>query len=1322
MPTIPFISYSGSDMAAAHVRQSAVPAVRIDVASYGAQEDTMISPRRTFLLRSLALAPRWPVGVLPDLPLAGSGLAALALTAPMASYSAPAAALDGAPFFSAALAQAVGGSMVSAEWRGDYAQAARLADADVERARASALAPALVDALLSRAAVALLAGNAGQARTLLEEAARGAANDALRKVWLEAYGYAAHVRSFGLLPGGSLSIGEELTLRAGKMRLAPHAPPEAEAANWVPAEYFWASLRLDRALSARDPSTSRLVPEDMLTGPPYTGTPAALRVRVMVVEADALRRRGRRSEALPALVAARAAYAQARDAAGVLATEVLEGDWFAAPLSTPEELNFHGRENTSDWWETEELDSREVDVQRAREAYERAEVRAKALRAPRALAALALRRGVLARVDNDLAAAEASARQAMNGFEACGDRSGYWTARWHAALARAASGQPAQDPEAAPALARWARAEGSFSHAFGLGLIAERAARHVLLRQGSPESAVTVGRLTEALFAQLRAWVPLARACQQRASVQSTLGDYVGRAHALAAAADAVERRVGEQQNQPSLEASAMLATLSSAIMGNAFGNLRDPALIEQAAALVTRYASRIADGAAALRRRNWSAEYIATLEVAAAETREWLLPVPGHIACLRGMEELHSGEPADAQKQFDIVVAAADATGGNARLRHHLLTLVFVLHRARRNYPAAAAAAQSSFEIAGQVVEHFENQLSKGVAAANVEARQVLRAQGLKQAHELAFSELVSAKSFDAAAQHLVALEQLGGPEWWRASNTSWISRADCARLQEGQGQLEQAAGLYSEAIALLESRRNQLRADVLKVSLASNRPAADLYLDAAHNALKTMIRASDAASQGRLGNEAFDHIERVKARGLLDLLGGNRAYREARAAGASSAEDDVNALLRSWQRSQMSIATWQSLLVNDASSSTAAARRQAFLQQRITEESARMAQLDQALAARARNTPQLAQPQSTLLNPDQVARLLSPGTVLLQMALLDDDLLLCTVSASGSVIWHKAAVDAVGLQRDMRLLRRLCEHRGAQREFDERALRIAKVLLDPISAIIAAHQQIVVVPHGAAYTLPFAALPWRGAPLCEHVAVTQIPSASVLPFLLRTAPALKSSVLAVGNPARMAYKAPFDLNAQPWRALPGAEAEAAAVADGFAGSKVLTGAAATAAAVRNELPRHRILHLATHGVLSESAPMLSSLLLADGEALTVDDLMGLRLNADLVVLSACNTGAGKESSGNDVSGFTRGLLVAGARSVIVSLWPVNDAATRLLMEHFYAELRRGQTSAAALRSAQLALRGMAATGTGGVPSPDYRHPHYWAAFVLVG
>jgi len=380
-------------------------------------------------------------------------------------------------------------------------------------------------------------------------------------------------------------------------------------------------------------------------------------------------------------------------------------------------------------------------------------------------------------------------------------------------------------------------------------------------------------------------------------------------------------------------------------------------------------------------------------------------------------------------------------------------------------------------------------------------------------------------------------------------------------------------------------------------------------------------------------------------------------------------------------------------------------------------------MAQLDQDLARLAPDA-QKARTQGRLLSPAQVAVLLPPRSVLLQMAVLEDDLLLCAVSASGEVIWHQGPVDAIGLKGDMRRLRFLFEHTGAQHEIDMRAQRIAKALLDPFDNIIAAHEQIIIVPHGPAYAVPFGALPWRGAPLAERRAVSQIPSASVLPFLLRTAPAAGSRMLSIGNPARMAYRSPLNAQAQPKEALPGAEAEARAVAAGYPGSTVLVGGSATAAAVRNALPGHHILHLATHGVLSEAAPMLSSMLLADGEALTLDDFMALHLDVELAVLSACNTGNGNEDDGNDVLGFTRGLLVAGARSAVVSLWPVDDASTRLLMERFYAELRRGHTSAAALRTAQMALRAMSEPGssTAGDAGSSYSHPHFWAAFVLVG
>jgi len=1290
----------------------------------------MTSQRRHFLLRALACLPRGAAAMLPRLTTVGPSFATLAMVAPPAARGADAIPLDTAPFFSHALARAVGGSMIAAEWRGDYALATRLADADLDRARrsGSGSAAVLADALCSRAAVALLAGNAGQAQGLLEEAQRSVADDAQRKAWVEAYGYAAHARGHRILPGGMSSITDDLIMQ-GRLRIPPSDRPETPAMDWISTEYFSLAVLMDSALEKRNPTQfqrPRSNAGDDMVALIAARARAGQRQRVMLAQADALRRSGRRTDALPVLQAVRRAFEQAQDGPGVLATEILEGDWFAAPLTTPEELNFYGGALVSAFWESLELDARDVDDVRARALYERAETRARMLKAPRALAALALRRGLLARNADDLADAERWARQAMEGFDACGDRSGYWTARWHAALVRAASGRPAHDDSVAVALGEWGRGDGSYSHAFGLGLIGERAARHSLLRTGSPEVTFAIHHLTETLFNTLGAWLTLAQTSGQRADELSQLGDHVGANAAMVAAAVAMDQRLAAQQGPPAYELSLKLAEFSARVYWIAAASSQ-PDAIETAAGRVSRYISKLRASAASLRRGDQRDRRLVGLESSVVWMEEQLRPAPAHVAWLRGLDHLRNGEREEAEKQFLIVEQAA-AAPGSAELRLKLLTLTYSVNMARRNRPAAAAVARSQFDVGPEAEKKFMSQLAQSLPSDLGGAEAGLRAvwsQNVLLANQLAFKQHVMARSFDDAAEHLAVLERLAGPVWWRSSQQPWSERADCARLREGQGRLDEAAAIYQESINLLENRRSALRADVLKVSLAGQPAVAAIYGDAAHNAIKRMERATNAAEQRQLGDQAFEHIERVKARGLLDLLGGERALRNTHAPSRAGTGDDLATLLRSWQRSQMRVATWQGLLANNAGAGPGTADgRQAFLKQKIGEEAKRLAELDQALARRGPAAPQLPRADGALLNPQQVAGLLPARTVLLHMTLLDDDLLLCAISASGDVVWHRSAVDAVGLRGDMRRLRFLCEQRGVHADINARAGRIAKALLDPMDHVIAAHEQLVVVPHGPAYAVPFAALPWRGAPLAERLAVTQIPSASVLPFLLRTAPLPQASMLAIGNPARMAYKAAFDRTAQPLPPLPEAEAEARAVAAGYAGSTVITGASATAAAVRKELPRHRILHLATHGVMSEDAPLLSALLLADGESLTLDELIGMRLNADLVVLSACNSGTGKENDGNDVLGFTRGLLVAGARSAIVSLWPVNDAATRVLMVRFYAELRRGLSSAAALRTAQMALREMPEqdSSTSGATTPPFRHPHYWAAFVLVG
>jgi CHAT domain-containing protein len=160
---------------------------------------------------------------------------------------------------------------------------------------------------------------------------------------------------------------------------------------------------------------------------------------------------------------------------------------------------------------------------------------------------------------------------------------------------------------------------------------------------------------------------------------------------------------------------------------------------------------------------------------------------------------------------------------------------------------------------------------------------------------------------------------------------------------------------------------------------------------------------------------------------------------------------------------------------------------------------------------------------------------------------------------------------------------------------------------------------------------------------------------------------------------------------------------------------------AASRATATSGELAQYRVVHFATHGLLNNEHPELSGVVLSlvdrEGQAqdgfLRLHDIYNLRLPVDLVVLSACQTGLGKDVRGEGLLGLTRGFMYAGAAGVVASLWKVDDEATAELMRHFYAALfRRGLPPAAALRAAQLALR----------QQTRWRAPYYWAGFVIQG
>ena len=311
----------------------------------------------------------------------------------------------------------------------------------------------------------------------------------------------------------------------------------------------------------------------------------------------------------------------------------------------------------------------------------------------------------------------------------------------------------------------------------------------------------------------------------------------------------------------------------------------------------------------------------------------------------------------------------------------------------------------------------------------------------------------------------------------------------------------------------------------------------------------------------------------------------------------------------------------------------------------------------------------------------------------------------------------------------------------------------QLAAVLLAPWYQEQAspAASRLIVVPDGRLAYLPFEMLPLPDERLlADHLTVSYAPSLSTLIWLRgRHASTAPSAFVAFADPvisqspaaatARPAEEGPAEEAAQAdnpaalllpaghqLSPLPGTRAEAQAIARLFGADGVaFVGPDNTARRVRDAAPRYRIQHWATHSLLDEVDPDFSGLVVSpsagqapDSEAaddlVTVYDLARLSLQADLVVCSACQTGLGTVRAGEGTIGMSQALLSAGARCVVLSLWPVPDRPTRRLMLAFYQALRRGEPPADALCTAKAEVRRR-------YPR-IYQYPFTWAAFVVIG
>lgn len=298
-------------------------------------------------------------------------------------------------------------------------------------------------------------------------------------------------------------------------------------------------------------------------------------------------------------------------------------------------------------------------------------------------------------------------------------------------------------------------------------------------------------------------------------------------------------------------------------------------------------------------------------------------------------------------------------------------------------------------------------------------------------------------------------------------------------------------------------------------------------------------------------------------------------------------------------------------------------------------------------------------------------------------------------------------------------------------------RALRaLHHLLIEPVRDWLPSRPDdvVTVIPHGPLFRVSFAALSdAQGRYLVERHALHYAPSIATLAAIAHPRGDVGAALL-VADPASPA-RSPGAEGEAPLPRLPAAANEARRLASllGSRDVRLLTAGRATEAGVRQALPGASVVHLATHGVISDEAPWSSFLALQAGGddpagdgRLTAAELYDLRLSADLVVLAACSTAVGPPT-GDGFVGLTRGFLAAGVPTVVASLWDLPDETTARLQPTFYARWLRSGSPAAALRAAQLALladlragRVRTRTVAGEMVVPE--HPWVWAGLVAVG
>ncbi|MEY4751560.1 MAG: hypothetical protein RIQ60_3774 [Pseudomonadota bacterium] len=697
-----------------------------------------------------------------------------------------------------------------------------------------------------------------------------------------------------------------------------------------------------------------------------------------------------------------------------------------------------------------------------------------------------------------------------------------------------------------------------------------------------------------------------------------------------------------------------------------------------------------------------------------------------------RGEALRRQGQLALAEASLNEALAGFEQAAPRIDQRR-ALTLLAGIHRDRREDTQALRLYQQALLLHQQAGD------SRGEASTRTGLGHLLARQGRHR---------------EAAAQYEQAVglaSRLG------VGSRLWPAYLGLGRAERALGRLDAAALALAASVDALQAAQDDLRTDEGKVGL----------LESAQDLQDELLKVELQRAPGRpeVYARLLELTEAARGKALTALIGGWGARRPqaasfglpecvdpaapGRPGGQGRAEESAQQVFigRPQEQRASSVASPRGLaptapaLGASAASNTAAVSNLSALPNVAAFPNASALPNSSAFANAAAFPNARAFPPGTRNAPRAASIQLAPALTRLVYYVFDDATLVLVAGADGRVHGHVAPLGRERLAREVALLRRALvpggEARGLRGTVEDGLLvagddrrgwatlsrGLYEALVAPVQAWLPAPGGTVVIePHDALWLLPYAALDaggsdWMGA----RWSLLYAPSAELL-AASRNSPALARergvSGLIIGNPiVKEIEPGQAELFRLGFAPLPGAEEESRRIAAMFAPphARLLRGAEADLSTVVREAGEVDVLHLASHGVVSGDEPLKSFVLLAPspcGERLTAQRVMTLALKADLVALSACQTGLGRIAS-EGVLGLSRAFLFAGARTVLVSHWSVSDQATTALMTGFYERyLGMGLDKAQALRESMRSLRAQ----------PGFDHPRYWAPFFLVG